>query len=293
MRKESDSARIKKARVIFCNLIFFLFQAALSVLEQFKWNYVNVFFINKPLAQAERDAFLKMIAPNEICAHVLSESNLTTALRNTSSNVVLIFAPNYAKLDDLISITSSENEKMFLIVSDSNVELTSVMPSNKTLFLQETGPVLRDLLKYLENKFTIVNESDTSVISKFVKTLPYCEVDHQFNHSICNSGITKYWQARLKDRVYSNILSAYYNLFRIISNKGEYGCTGFDFSKCMDAVKFVSVDISLSGFPFTTRGVFKGYSIEERFQVVLGRGLSGSDKVMIIISVPKDLKELT
>lgn len=256
----------------------------MNIVKQLKWSNIDVYSVNEALSILERNIFLKTAAADDICAHILPGINITTALQNASSNAVIVFASDYKQLDDIITVTSSDDKRIFLIVTDSNVELSSQIPSNRTLFLKETGPTIVDMSKYLETKLTIVNETN-SVLHKFMNSLPYCEVDNQFNHTVCNSDIGRYWEARLKDRIFINVISAYYNMFNVVSNSWRYGCTGYDFSKCPDVVKFVSVGFNPSNIPIISTPLNQTVSLEEKLPVILSRGKSGSEKVCFYVVI--------
>ncbi|CAG2254693.1 unnamed protein product [Mytilus edulis] len=95
----------------------------------------------------------------------------------------------------------------------------------------------------------------------------------------------QYWTFRLNDRTFHNALTAYYNIFRLISRKETFSCSGYDFTKCLKAVSFVTLSAhqTPAGNPFRTNDLTDGNFLEQ-VPVIVTQGPSLSSEVFRIVN---------
>ncbi|CAC5409795.1 unnamed protein product [Mytilus coruscus] len=259
-------------------------KAVVRILEEFHWKHIDAFAANNPLASTEFELFMKIAFSNDICTRRLQYTDNNSTLVNLSSDVVVIFVSGHDNIDELLSRLTSYKSKTFLIVGDSNIDLVTSELGNNTFLLKEQSPVVQNMQQYLENEFSIINKSE-AIFAEFLKSLPYCEYDNVFNHTVCSKRMLQYWASRLDDRTFLNALTAYYNIFRLIARKETFSCSGYDFTKCLKSVNFVTLSAqqTSAGNPFRTHELTDGNFLEQ-VPVIVAQGPSLSSEVFRIVN---------
>lgn len=255
-------------------------QGVLTFIEEFQWKHINVLTSNNALAKTERDLFLRMAASNKFCASSFPDTNINVALANLSSLNIILFVSGDDDLKTLVNSLKAHTDKLFLVVGDSNIDFVTPQMQNNTIFMKEIVPNIFSLQQYLDKKFSTLNETN-AVISEYLTLLSYCQYDNIFNHTICNKDMLKYLSSRSHDRIFVNVLAAYFNLFRVISQAKTWNCPGYDFTKCQDDITFaaISVQQNPTGFPVKTVELLSGQFIEEQVPVVLSFGTSPTTEI--------------
>lgn len=246
----------------------------MKFMETFQWNHVNVFAVSNTLAETDRELFLNMASSYDMCAFSIPGTNINSALMNlSSSNVLLLFVSGHDNLDELLQSLTSHKDKTFLIIGDSNIDFVTAPMENNTFFIREKTPIIENFYKYLENKFSVFNETDP-IISKLLDSMNYCQYDSMFNHTVCSNDLLKYLRSRSHDRISINVLSAYYNIFRAISRAKTFNCANYDFTKCNVLPNFVTVSVkqNLLGYPVQIKESINGKYVEEEVPVILSTG---------------------